>query len=414
MNKPKIVVAYSGGLDTSVMVKWLMEKYDAEIITATGNLGQQKELTGIEEKAYKTGVSRVYIEDLTREFISGYIYPALRAGALYEGVYPMATSLGRPLLARYLVDVARKEGAAMVAHGCTGKGNDQVRFEVSIAALAPDLKVLAPLRDWEFTSRDEEIAYAQKHGIPVKATTKSPYSIDENIWGTSIECGVLEDPMNEPPADAYQRTVSPNEAPDEPETCTIEFEYGIPVALNGMVLDGRQLIHILNETGGKHGVGRIDLVENRLVGIKSREIYEAPAATILHFAHTELERLTLEKSVFHFKQLLSQEYANLVYNGLWFSPLRHALDAFVTETQKTVSGTVIVKLYKGNMTIAGRKSVHSLYQTKLATYTSEDQFDHRSSEGFIHIYGLPLKTYHQVRYNNNGASKKEPAVLRRP
>lgn len=411
MNKTKIVVAYSGGLDTSVMVKWLMEKYDAEIITATGNLGQQKELIGVKEKAYKTGVSRVYVEDLTEEFINGYIFPALRAGALYEGVYPMATSLGRPLLAKLLVDVARKENATIVAHGCTGKGNDQVRFEVSIAALAPDIKVLAPLREWEFTSRDEEITYAKLHGIPVKATTASPYSIDENIWGTSIECGVLEDPMVEPPPDAYQRTVAPQDAPDESECCTIEFEKGIPVALNGMVLDGRQLIHILNETGGKHGVGRIDLIENRLVGIKSREIYEAPAATILHFAHTELERLTLEKSVFHYKRLLSQEYANLVYNGLWFSPLRHALDAFVQETQKTVSGTVIVRLYKGNLTVAGRESRHSLYQTKLATYTNEDQFDHRASEGFIKIYGLPLKTYHQVQYNGNGTSKKHPVVL---
>ncbi len=407
MNKPKIVVAYSGGLDTSVMVKWLMEKYDAEIITATGNLGQKKELVGVEEKAIKTGVSRVYIEDLTDEFINGYIFPALRAGALYEGVYPMATSLGRPLLAKMLADVARKEGATMVAHGCTGKGNDQVRFEVSIAALAPDLKVLAPLREWEFKSRDEEIAYAQKHGIPVKATAASPYSIDENIWGTSIECGILEDPMAEPPEDAYQRTSSPRYAPDDPEYCRIEFQYGIPIALNGMELDGRELIHLLNEIGGKHGVGRIDLVENRLVGIKSREIYEAPAATILHFAHTELERLTLEKSVFQFKSQLSREYANLVYNGLWFSPLRQALDAFINETQKTVTGTVIVKLYKGSIAVAGRESAHSLYQAKLATYTSEDQFDHKSSEGFIKIYGLPLKTYHQVRYNNNGASKKQ-------
>ncbi len=411
MNKPKIVVAYSGGLDTSVMVKWLMEKYNAEIVTATGNLGQQKELVGVEEKAYQTGVTKAYIEDLTEEFVSDYIFPALKAGALYEGAYPMATSLGRPLLAKLLVDVARKEGATMVAHGCTGKGNDQVRFEVSIAALAPDLKVLAPLREWEFTSREEEMAYALKHGIPVKATASSPYSLDENIWGTSIECGVLEDPMAEPPADAYQRTVSPLDAPDEPEYCTVEFARGIPVALNGMILDGVQLIHMLNGIAGKHGVGRIDLVENRLVGIKSREIYEAPAATALHFAHTELERLTLEKTVFHFKRQLSQEYANLVYNGLWFSPLRDALDAFINETQKNVSGTVIVKLYKGSISVAGRESVHSLYNAKLATYTSEDQFDHRASEGFIRIYGLPLKTYHQVRQAGQEA-QPEPVPVR--
>ncbi len=404
----KIVVAYSGGLDTSVMVKWLMEKYNAEIVTATGNLGQQKELIGVEEKAYKTGVTKAYVEDLTAEFVSDYIFPALKAGALYEGAYPMATSLGRPLLAKLLVDVARKEGATMVAHGCTGKGNDQVRFEVSIGALAPDLKVLAPLREWEFTSREEEMAYALRHNIPVKATAESPYSIDENIWGTSIECGVLEDPMAEPPADAYQRTVSPLDAPDEPEYCAIEFAQGIPVAVNGMILDDVQLIHMLNGMAGKHGVGRIDLVENRLVGIKSREIYEAPAATVLHFAHTELERLTLEKSVFHFKRQLSQEYANLVYNGLWFSPLRKALDAFVNETQKNVSGSVIVKLYKGNISVAGRESVHSLYNARLATYTSEDQFDHRASEGFIKIYGLPLKTYHQVGQNTS----PEPVPVR--
>ncbi|HUN66581.1 MAG TPA: argininosuccinate synthase [Bacteroidota bacterium] len=413
MSKTRIVVAYSGGLDTSVMVKWLMERYNAEIITATGNLGQQKELIGVEEKAYKTGVTKAYIEDLTPEFVNDYVFPSLRAGALYEGVYPMATSLGRPLLAKLLVDVARREGATMVAHGCTGKGNDQVRFEVSVGALAPDLKVLAPLREWEFTSRDEEIDYARRHGIPVKATAASPYSIDENIWGTSIECGVLENPMLEPPPDAYTRTVAPQDAPDEPEYCTIEFERGNPVAVNGMVLDGIQILQMLNEIGGRHGVGRIDLVENRLVGIKSREIYEAPAATILHFAHKELERLTLEKSVFHFKSQIGAEYANLVYNGLWFSPLRSALDAFVSDTQKTVSGTVVVKLFKGNTVIAGRESVHSLYQAKLATYTSEDQFDHRSSEGFIKIYGLPLKTYFQVQQQSNGVTHEEPVPVGR-
>ncbi len=396
MPRTKIVVAYSGGLDTSVMIKWLMEKYDAEIITATGNLGQRKELTGVEEKAYATGASRVYIKDLTKEFVEEYVFPALKAGALYEKVYPLATALGRPLLAKLLVDVARKEGAATVAHGCTGKGNDQVRFEVSVAALAPDLKVLAPLRSWEFKSREEEIDYAKRHSIPVAATVASPYSIDENIWGTSIECGVLEDPMVEPPADAYQRTVAPEVAPDEAQYVTIEFENGVPVTLGGEPCDAVSLIHQLNDIGGAHGIGRIDLVENRLVGIKSREIYEAPAATILHFAHTELERLTLDKSVFHFKTQLAQEYANLVYNGLWFSPLKKALDAFIDETQSVVSGTVKVKLFKGNVCIAGRESKHSLYNAKLATYTEEDQFDHTSSEGFIKIFGLPLKTYHQV------------------
>lgn len=406
MKRVKIVVAYSGGLDTSVMVKWLMEKYNAEIITATGNLGQKKELVGVAEKAKKTGVAKVYIQDRTREFVEEYVFPALRAGALYEGVYPMATSLGRPLLAKMLVEIARKEGATMVAHGCTGKGNDQVRFEVSIGALAPDLKVLAPLRDWEFTSREEEIAYARKHRIPVSATLASPYSVDENIWGTSIECGVLEDPMVEPPADAFQRTTAPADAPDTARDVLIEFRKGIPVKLDGRTLDPVRLIHALNEIGGAHGVGRIDLVENRLVGIKSREIYEAPAAVILHFAHTELERLTLDKPVFHKKRELSQEYANLVYNGMWFSPLRKALDAFVDATQENVSGTVKVKLFKGSVTIAGRTSPHSLYNAKLATYSKEDEFDHKASEGFIKIYGLPVKTYHQVQLQSNG--KKKP------
>lgn len=396
MKKTKIVVAYSGGLDTSVMVRWLKDKYDAEIITATGNLGQQKELVGLREKARKTGVSKVYIEDLTEEFVRGYVFPALKASALYEGAYPMATSLGRPLLAKMLVDVARREDATMVAHGCTGKGNDQVRFEVSVAALAPELKVLAPLREWEFTSREEEIAYAKKHGIPVAATKASPYSIDENIWGTSIECGALEDPTVEPPKDAWQRTLAPEDGPEDPGYVKIEFEQGIPVGVDGMRLNPVNLIHRLNEIAGRHGVGRLDLVENRLVGIKSREVYEAPAATLLHFAHTELERLTLDKPVFHLKSQLAREYANLVYNGLWFSPLREALDAFVNQTQQKVSGLVTVKLFKGSVAVAGRSSCYSLYNPDLATYTVKDQFDHKASEGFIKIFGLPVQTYYQV------------------
>jgi argininosuccinate synthase len=319
----------------------------------------------------------------------------------------MATALGRPLLAKMLVDVARKEGATMVAHGCTGKGNDQVRFEVAVAALAPDLKSLAPLREWEFKSREEEIAYARSHGIPVAATLANPYSIDENLWGTAIECGVLEDPTVEPPADAYQRTVAPEDAPDSPEYVSLEFVEGVPVALNGKVMDPVDLVIRLNAIGGSHGVGRLDLVENRLVGIKSREIYEAPAATVLHFAHTELERLTMDKQVFHMKHQLSAEYANLVYNGLWYTPLRSALDAFVNETQKSVTGSVTVKLYKGTTSIAARSSHYSLYNAKLATYTSEDTFDHKASEGFIAIYGLPVKTYHQV-HNEAGAEAQVP------
>jgi len=408
MSKPKIVVAYSGGLDTSVMVRWLIENRQAEIITATGDLGQSKELSGVREKALRTGAVKVYIEDLRRIFVHDYVFPALKAGAVYEGVYPMATSLGRPLLAKLLVDVARKEGATMVAHGCTGKGNDQVRFEVSVAALAPDLNVIAPLREWEFTSREEEISYAQKHGIPVAATVSNPYSIDENLWGTAVECGVLEDPTAEPPDDAFQHTTSPELAPDEPAFVDVEFEHGIPVGLNGTPMDPVDLILALNELGGAHGVGRIDLVENRLVGIKSREVYEAPAATILHFAHTELERLTLDKPVFDMKTRLATDYANLVYNGLWFTPLRKALDAFVDETQKTVTGAVRVKLSKGLTTIVARSSVYSLYNAKLATYTKEDTFDRTASEGFIAIYGLPVKTYHQVQAaaGTNGKSAR--------
>ncbi len=403
MEKQKIAVAYSGGLDTSVIVKWLQEHYDAAVVTVTGNLGQKLELEGLADKAYKTGAKKVYIQDLRKEFVDDYIFPALRAGALYEYTYPMATSLGRPLLAKALVDVARRERCTAVAHGCTGKGNDQVRFETAIAALAPNLKVYAPLREWEFKSREEEIAYCQRHGIPVKATAQSPYSIDENIWGTSVECGVLEDPMAEPPADAYFRTVSPEQAPDRPTTVTIDFEAGIPRALNGTPMDGVELIEKLNEIAGSNGVGRLDLVENRLVGIKSREVYEAPAAVTLHFAHRELERLTLERSVMHYMAKVSHDYANLIYDGLWFSPLRTALDAFVTEAQRVVTGTVRLRLYKGNIAISGRSSPHSLYDTKLATYTAEDSFDHSASEGFISIYSLPLKTYYQV--NRNGHAK---------
>lgn len=396
MSKQKIVVAYSGGLDTSVMVHWLKEHYDAEIITFTGNLGQTKEIINLEEKAKKSGASKVYVQDLKKEFLEEYVFPSLKAGALYEEAYPMATSIGRPLLSKALVEVAKKENATMVAHGCTGKGNDQVRFEVSVAALAPELKILAPLRMWEFKSREEEMAYAEKYNIPVAATKKSPYSIDENIWGTSIECGVLEDPMVEPPEDAYQSTTSPEKAPDHSVDVLIEFEKGIPVALNGEKFDSITLVKKLNDIGAINGIGRIDLVENRLVGIKSREVYESPAATILHFAHKELERITLEKSVMHYKSLVAQEYANLIYNGLWFSPLREALQAFVDKTQENVTGLVKVKLYKGTLRIAGRKSPYSLYDPALATYTEEDQFDHKASEGFITIYGLPVKTYNRV------------------
>ncbi len=401
VKKEKIAVAYSGGLDTSVIVKWLQEKYNAEVITVTGNLGQKKELIGIKEKALKTGAKKVYIQDLRKEFVEEYIWQALKAGALYEHSYPMATALGRPLLAKSLVETAIKEKCTAVAHGCTGKGNDQVRFEVSVAALAPELKVIAPVREWEFRSREEEIAYCEKHGIPVAATKQNPYSIDENLWGSAIECGALEDPMKEPPADAFQHTVSPNLAPDEPLYLTIEFKEGIPVGLNNKKMNGIELINNLNEIGGSNGIGRIDLIENRLVGIKSREVYEAPAATILHFAHRELERLVLDKDTAHYKSKIAADYANIIYNGLWFTPLRVAIDSFINETQKVVTGIVKIKLYKGNIEIAGRQSPFSLYDTKLATYTNEDTFEHQASAGFIKIYSLPIKTYSQVNKKSN-------------
>ncbi|MCS6989479.1 MAG: argininosuccinate synthase [Chloroherpetonaceae bacterium] len=403
--KEKIAVAYSGGLDTSVILKWLQDKYDADVIAVTANLGQRKELVGVEEKAYKTGAKKAIVLDLREEFATEYVFPALKAGALYEHSYPMATSLGRPLIAKALVDVAKAEGCSAVAHGCTGKGNDQARFEVAIAALAPDLKVYAPLREWEFKSREEEIEYCQKRGIPVKATKENPYSIDENMWGTSIECGVLENPRVAPPEDAYQRTVSPENAPNQSATVEIEFERGVPIALNGERLSPVELIMKLDEIAGANGVGRLDLVENRLVGIKSRELYEAPAATVLHFAHRELERLTLDKDTMHYKAKIAHDYADLIYNGLWFSPLRYALDAFVEKTQKVVNGSVTLKLYKGNVSLLSRWSPNSLYDESLATYAENDQFDHKASAGFIKIYSLPLKTYYRV--NGSPVSSQE-------
>lgn len=398
----KIALAYSGGLDTSVIARWLVETYGAEVITVTGNLGQQKELVNIEEKAARSGASAAFILDLADEFVSDYVFPALKAGALYEGLYPMATALGRPLLAKALVEIALREGCDAIAHGCTGKGNDQVRFEASAAALAPQLKVIAPLRDWEFGSREEEIAYCEQHGIPVAATRENPYSIDENLWGTSIECGVLEDPKVAPPADAFQRTCSPQQAPDQATAVTIEFSNGTPVALDGVPMDGARLIHALNELGGANGVGRIDMVENRLVGIKSREIYEAPAAVILHRAHEELERLTLDRETAHHKRKMAADYANLIYNGQWFTPLRKAFDAFIEATQAVVNGWVRLSLYKGTITTEARWSPNSLYDPELATYTSADTFDHKASAGFIKVFSLPMRTWHQV---NEGGGK---------
>jgi len=393
----KIVLAYSGGLDTSVILSYLKEKYQAEVITYTANLGQGESLTSIEEKAKRTGASKVYVEDVREEFSSNYVLPALQAGALYEGRYPLATALARPLITRKLIKVAEKEKAEAIAHGCSGKGNDQVRFEVTAKALNPEIMILAPVREWELKSREEEIEYARKHNIPVEITEKAPYSIDRNLWGVSIECGILENPWEEPPSDAYQLTKSPEEAPDKPTYIEIEFKRGVPTGLDGESYKLVDLIEKLNRIGGENGVGRIDLIENRLVGIKSREIYEAPAAVILHLAHRELERLILDKDTLHFKELVSQRYSELVYDGLWESPLRKALDAFVRETQKELSGTVRIKLFKGSCEVVGRKSPYSLYDEKLATYTKEDIFDQKASRGFIHIWGLPLRTVAKAR-----------------
>lgn len=392
----KIVVAYSGGLDTSVMVKWLNEKFDAEIVTATGDLGQRAELEGLEDKAIRTGAVKAVIKDLRHEFVTEYVWKALKAGALYEGEYPMATAIGRPLLAKMLVDIALEEGADFVAHGCTGKGNDQVRFEVGIQTLAPQLGIIAPLREWEFKSREEEIDYAIEQKIPIKISKEKPYSIDENLWGIAIECGVLEDPKNSPPDDAYQITTDPKFAPEESEIVTINFEEGIPVSLNNSITDPVQIIDKLNEIGGKHGIGRLDLIENRVVGIKSREVYEAPGATILHKAHHELEKLVMDKETFRFKQGVSDKVANLIYDGLWFTPLFDALMAFVDSTQQKVTGEVKLELYKGTVSVLSRSSAYSLYSKELATYTIEDTFDHKASEGFMKIYGLPYKTITQL------------------
>jgi argininosuccinate synthase len=388
----KIVIAYSGGLDTSVAIRYLKEKYNAEIIAYTSNIGQKIESPDIlEERAKKAGAKKFYYEDLKEKFVNEYIIPALKAGAIYQDKYPLATSLSRPLIAESLIKIAKKEKADAVSHGCTGKGNDQVRFELTFKYLAPTLKVIAPLREWEFKSREQEIEYAKEKGIPISTTKKKPYSIDENLWGISIECGVLEDPYTEPPEDAYQITTSPEKAPEKPEYIEIEFEKGVPFALNGKKMKLVEMIENLNKIGGKHGVGRIDMIEDRLVGIKSREIYEAPAAVILHTAHNEIEKLVFSRDLYEFKKIVSIRYSQLIYFGQWFSELRKSLDRFIEESQKYVSGKVKLKLYKGNCIIAGRKSPYSLYKEELATYTEKDIFDHKASTGFIEIFGLTSK-----------------------
>ncbi|HHT7236218.1 MULTISPECIES: argininosuccinate synthase [Bacillus] len=394
MEKKKVVLAYSGGLDTSVAIKWLQEK-NYDIIALCLDLGEGKDLAFVKEKALSVGAIKSYMIDVQEEFANEYALMAMQAHTLYEGKYPLVSALSRPLIAKKLVEIAEQEGASAVAHGCTGKGNDQVRFEVSIQALNPYLEVIAPVREWKW-SREEEIAYAKENDIPIPINLDSPFSIDQNLWGRSNECGILEDPWAAPPEEAYEMTLALEDTPNKPEFVEIGFEAGVPTTLNGAAYSISELIKTLNALAGKHGVGRIDHVENRLVGIKSREVYECPAAMTLITAHKELEDLTLVKEVAHFKPMIEQKLTELIYNGLWFSPLKQALNAFLQETQKNVTGTVRVKLFKGHAIVEGRKSEYSLYDEKLATYTAQDEFNHDAAVGFISLFGLPTKVYSQV------------------
>jgi argininosuccinate synthase len=404
----KVVLAYSGGLDTSVIVPWLKETYGVEVICFAANLGQgDEELEGLEEKALASGASKLYVEDLRQELIEDYIFPTMRAGAIYERKYLLGTSFARPLIAKRQVEIAELEGADAVAHGATGKGNDQVRFELTYKALNPRLRVIAPWRDpqWTIRSREDALAYARKHKVPVMQTEKSIYSRDANLWHLSHEGGLLEDPWQEPEEVMFQRSVSPENAPDEPEYVEIDFMAGTPKRVNGVAMGPISLLTTLNELGGKHGIGRIDLVENRLVGMKSHGVYETPGGTILYAAHRELESLTLDRETLRFKDTIAIKYADLVYNGQWFTPLKSALDAFVTSTQENVTGTVRFKLYKGNLIVAGRRAPRSLYREDYASFGHMDVYDQTDAEGFINLFGLPLKVEALVDIEGAGRSK---------
>ena len=389
----KIVCAYSGGLDTSVMVHWLKERYDAEIITYTGDLGQGDDLDAIRAKALRTGAVRAVVDDLRERFVDEFIFPALKANALYEGTYPLHTALGRPLLAARLCEVAVEFGADAIAHGCTGKGNDQVRFEVAAQCLAPHLGVIAPLREWDLTTRELEIEYAVERGIEIPVTLEKPYSIDENIWGCAIECGEMEDLWAEPPEDAWRMTKDPRTVKLPSREIIIGFEQGIPVSLDGEMLPPVLLLEKLNQIAGDYGIGRMDMVENRVVGLKSREVYEGPAAVILVAAHVELERVVLDRPTSTYKRRIADDLANLIYDGLWFGPLRHALQAFVDETQKHVTGEVRIRLSAGRYIVTGRRSPYSLYDDGLATYSHGDTFDREAAAGFLKLYGLSYRTW---------------------
>ena len=390
MQLKKVVLAYSGGLDTSVIIPWLKENYGCEVICFVADVGQEEELEGLEERALKAGASKLYIRDLTQEFVNDFIFPTLKAGAIYEE-YLLGTSFARPLIAKNLVEIAHPEGADAIAHGATGKGNDQVRFEVTIHALDPELKVIAPWRIWDLRSREDEITYAQAKGIDVPVKKDRPYSIDRNIWHVSHEGADLEDPANPPQDDIYQMITPPEKAPDKPTFVEIGFEQGIPKTIDGKEYDGVALLRTLNKIAGENGVGILDIVENRLVGMKSRGVYETPGGTVLYKAHRSLESLTLDRDTMHFKSLVAQRYAELVYDGLWYSPLREALDAFVNATQKTVTGTVKVKLYKGNCMPVAIESPYSLYHRGIASFGYSELYDHKDAAGFINLFSLPLK-----------------------
>ncbi|MEM3058589.1 MAG: argininosuccinate synthase [Methanomassiliicoccales archaeon] len=405
----RVVLAYSGGLDTSVAIRWLKERYGFEVIAVSVDVGQPGNINEDIARAKQIGAVNAYAVDAKEDFAKNYIFPALKANALYQGTYPLSTAIARPLIAKILVDVANKENANYIAHGCTAKGNDQVRFDVSIGALAPHIEIIAPMREWVMT-REDEIEYAKIHKIPSKVKKESPYSTDENLWGRSVECGLLEDATQEPPEDAFEWTASPLNAPDDPEYIDIGFEKGIPVSLNNEFMEPVKIIGKLNELAGKHGVGRIDHIEDRLVGIKSREVYECPAATVLINAHRDLEKLVLPRDVLSFKRIVEQKYAELIYDGLWFSPLKEALDAFIEKTQEFVTGKVRVKLYKGSAIPVGRSSEFSMYEVALSTYDKGDRFDHTASKGFIYVWGLPLKTIAAIRKKRVESGEQQDAM----
>jgi argininosuccinate synthase len=412
-SREKLVLAYSGGLDTSVAIRWLRDQgYD--VVALTIDLGEKKDLDAVQERALRVGAVAAYVVDGKVPFLRDFVWPSLLAGAVYEGEYPLATALGRPLIAAILVQIARREGATGVAHGCTGKGNDQVRFDVTTAALAPELRVVAPVRDWGM-NREDEIEYAREHGIEVPASAESPYSVDENLWGRSVEAGILEDPWAEPPADVFEWTVAPERCPEQPTYLELGFREGLPVTLDGRPVTAVELVERLNQLGGANGVGRVDHLENRLIGIKSREVYEAPAALLLLQAHRALEDITLTKDVARFKEQVAAQWAQLVYDGLWFSPLREALHGFVAETQRHVTGQVRLKLYRGSSLVVGRKAPEQLYRMELATYGRDDRFDHTAAAGFIKLFGMGVRTAAEVQGTLTGLDLDRllPAELKR-